>query len=68
MSVAKVIEISSGSETSFKDAIEKGIERASKTLGHVTGAWVSEEKVKVENGQIKEWRVILRVTFVLENE
>ena len=68
MSIAKVIEISCGSEKSFKDAIERGIERASKTIGHISGAWVSEEKVVVEDGEIKEWRVMLRVTFVLEND
>jgi flavin-binding protein dodecin len=68
MSIAKVIEITSGSDTSFQDAVEKGIKRASKTVGKIQGAWVSEEKVVVNDGEITEWRVTLRVTFVLEKE
>ena len=67
MSVAKVTEISCSSPISFHDAIEKGIARADKTLNHITGAWVSEEKVKVEGGKIVEWRVNLKVTFVLND-
>lgn len=68
MSIAKVIEISSSSAKSFKDAIEEGIGRAGKTVDNITGAWVSDEKVVVEDGEITEWRVTLRVTFVLEGD
>ncbi len=67
MSVAKITEISSSSPVSFHDAIEKGVARASKTLKNITGAWVNEEKVVVNDGKITEWRVALRVTFVLED-
>lgn len=65
MSIAKVTEISASSSTSFQDAIERGIARANKTLKNVTGAWINEEKVVVENGKITEWRVNMKVTFVL---
>jgi dodecin len=65
MSFAKVIEISSESPTSFEDAIEKGIERAEKTIKNVKCAWIAEQKVVVENGKIKAYRVDMRVTFVL---
>lgn len=65
MPVAKVTEISSSSEVSFQDAIELGITRASKTLENITGAWVQEEKVDVENGKITQYRVNMKVTFVL---
>ena len=68
MSIAKVIEITSSSSKSFKDAIEEGIEGASKTIDNITGAWVSEEKVLVEDGKVTSWRVTLRVTFVLEHD
>lgn len=68
MSIAKVIEITSSSSKSFKDAIEDGIERAAKTIDNITGAWVSEEKVVVKDGKVTEWRVTLRVTFVLEHD
>ena len=66
MSVARVTEISATSSKSFEDAIALGIARASKTLRNVSGAWVKEQKVLVENGQIKEYRVNMQVTFVLE--
>jgi len=67
MSVAKVTEISCSSPVSFEDAIQKGIARANKTLHGITGAWVSEEKVRVENGKVAAWRVNLKVTFVLKD-
>ena len=67
MSVAKVIEISSGSTVSFEDAVKAGIARASKTVKNVSGAWVNEQKVRCENGQVVEWRVSLKVSFVLSD-
>jgi len=65
MSVAKVTEISCSSSKSFEDAIEKGIERADKTLDKVKGAWVSM-KVEVEDGKVSAYRVNLKVTFILK--
>lgn len=67
MSVVKVTEISASSTVSFQDAIEKGIARASKTLRNISGAWVNEEKVKVEGGRVTEWRVNMKVSFELDN-
>jgi len=67
MSVAKVTEIISSSKKSFEDAVEKGIERANKTLSNVRGAWIAEQQVKVDKGKIDEYRVTLRVTFVLKD-
>lgn len=67
MSVAKVTEISSSSPESFQDAIEKGIARASKTIRNITGAWVQEEKMVVEGGRVTEWRVNMKVSFILED-
>ena len=66
MSVAKVTELSCSSPTSFEDAIQKGIERANKTLDKVKGAWVNEMKVEVEDGKVTAYRVNLKVTFVLK--
>ena len=66
MSVAKVMEITSSSKTSFADAIEQGIARASETLKNITGAWVQEEKVVVTDDRVTEWRVNMKVTFVLK--
>ena len=65
MSVARVTEIISSSKKSFDDAIERGIKRAAKTLKNVEGAWVKEQKVIVKNGKISEYRVDLKVTFIL---
>ena len=67
MAIARVTEISAGSKKSFEDAVEKGIARASKTLKNVSGAWVQEMKVEVEKGKVTEYRVNLKVTFVLED-
>ncbi|MEJ6397505.1 dodecin family protein [Yoonia sp. 208BN28-4] len=67
MSVAKVTEIISSSTKSFDDATENGIKRASKTLKGITGAWVADQKVTVDNGEISEYRVVLKVTFVLDD-
>ena len=67
MSVAKVTEISATSKKSFDDAIQKGIKRASKTLDNVTGAWVQDMKVDVENGGITRYRVNMKLTFVLKD-
>ena len=67
MAVAKVTEIMSSSSSSFEDAIAKGIARADKTLKNIRGAWIAGQKVEVEKGKIKEYRVIMRVTFVLED-
>jgi dodecin len=66
MAVAKVVELSASSPTSFEDAVKSGIEKAAETLRGIEGAWVSEEKVKVEDGKITEYRVTLRISFVLE--
>ncbi|MEM7473121.1 MAG: dodecin family protein [Pseudomonadota bacterium] len=67
MSVARVTEIISSSSKSFEDAVENGVERASKTLKNVTSAWVQDMKCTVKGGKIDEYRVILKVTFVLED-
>lgn len=66
MSVAKVVEIKSSSSKSFEKAVENGIERASKTLKDIKGAWIAEQEVCVEDGKVTEFRVLMKVTFVLD--
>ncbi|MBX3318897.1 MAG: dodecin domain-containing protein [Nitrospira sp.] len=66
MSVAKIIEISSDSPTSFEDAIVQGIAKASKTLHGIKSAWVAEQHVVVENNKVTSYRVDLKVTFVMD--
>jgi flavin-binding protein dodecin len=67
MSVAKVTEIISASSVSFEDAVKIGVKRADKTLKNVRSAWVKEQKVSVKDGKIVEYRVTLKVTFVLND-
>ena len=67
MAVAKVTEIIASSPKSFDDAVTSGIKRANKTIKNIRGAWVAQQKVKVEGGKITEYRVTLRVTFVLND-
>ena len=66
MAIVKVIEISSSSQSSFEDAIRTGIAKASETVKDITGAWVNEQKVVVEDGNVTEWRVNLKVSFVVK--
>jgi flavin-binding protein dodecin len=66
MAVARVTEIIASSKKSFDDAVEVGVTRAAKTLKNLTGAWVQDHKVVIEKGKIVEWRVGLKVTFILE--
>ncbi|HXH70332.1 MAG TPA: dodecin family protein, partial [Pyrinomonadaceae bacterium] len=68
MSVAKNIEISSTSNTSFEDAIKKGIERATQSVKNVRGAWIKEQEVKIENNSVSEYQVTMILTFVLDGE
>ncbi|MEI4263304.1 dodecin family protein [Roseovarius sp. D0-M9] len=67
MSIARVTEISATSPDSFDDATKRGIERASKTLRGMTSAWVKDQNVMIENGQITDFKVNLVVTFVLDD-
>jgi len=65
VTVARITEISSISKKSFEDAVIQGVDRANQTLKNVKGAWVKDQEVTVENGKIAGYKVILKVTFVL---
>ena len=66
MSVARITEITSSSKKGFDDAVREGISRANKTLDNIMGAWVKSQKVVCKNGKIVEYRVTMKVTFVLK--
>ena len=66
-SVARITEISAMSDKSFEDAARIGITRANKTLENVTGAWIQDQKIDVEKGKIKGFRVTMKVTFILKD-
>ena len=67
MSVAKVTEITASSKKSFEDAMQGGIKRAGKTLQNIQGAWVQEQSVVVKDDKITEYRINMKVTFVLKD-
>ena len=66
MSVAKITEISASSKKSFDDALKTGVKRANKTLKNVKSVWVKDQQADIKNGKITEYKVLLKVTFVLE--
>ena len=66
MSIARVTELSATSDTSFEDAINVAVARATKTLRNVEGAWVKDQNVMIEDGNIVGYKVNLEVTFVLD--
>ncbi len=65
-SVAKVIEIAASSDTSFEDAVSNGIEKASESIKNITSAWVQDQSVKVKDGKVTKFSVVLKVTFVVK--
>jgi flavin-binding protein dodecin len=67
MSVAKITEITSSSSKGFDDAVAKGVARADKTLNNVKSAWVKGQKVIVKDGEVSEYRVTLKVSFILKD-
>ncbi len=68
MTIAKNIEVSSTSEKSFEDAIQKGVARIAKTINNVQGAWVKEQKVGITDGKIDKYHVIMIVSFVISDD
>lgn len=68
MPIAQVLEISAMSEDSFEDAVRQGIEEAGEMFENVTGAWIKEQKVKIEDGEIVEFNVNMQITAMTEEE
>lgn len=67
MSIAKVIELSASSRTSIEDAVKTGLAKCAETVKNIQGAWVNDIKVVTnDDGSIREWRVNLRVSFVVQ--
>jgi flavin-binding protein dodecin len=67
MTVARVTEITAASDKGFEDAIKTGIGRAVKTLKNVRGAWIQDQEVVVDGDAVTEYRVHMKVTFVLDD-
>jgi flavin-binding protein dodecin len=68
MAVAKIIEIISGSKKSFDDAMKQGIERVNDSVTEVTGAWIKDQRVVVTKGSVTEYRVVMKVTFIVKDK
>jgi flavin-binding protein dodecin len=66
MSVAKTSEITASSSKSFEDAIRQGIRKMGESVDNIEGAWVKEQKVVVEDGEVAEYRVTMKVTFIVK--
>ena len=66
MSVAKHTEITASSAKSFEDAIDEGIRKVAKTVDNIEGAWVKEQKVVVKDGEVSEYRVTMKSTFIVK--
>jgi hypothetical protein len=67
MAIAKVIEVTASSTSGFEDAVRDGVNRAAKTVHNMRSAWVNEQSIVIRDDQIAEWRVNLRITFVVED-
>lgn len=65
--VARITEINATSDKSFEDALKVGIDRAARTLRHITSAWVKDQRVEVNDGKIVSYQVNMLITFVLED-
>ena len=66
MPVARVTEMSAVSDQSIEDAVNMAVKRATQTLRNVESAWVKDQNVLIENGNITGYKVNLEITFVLE--
>ena len=66
MAIAKVVEVNSSSSKSFEDAIQSGITKVTETIKNVQGAWINEQKVVINDNKITEYRVNLKISFLVE--
>ena len=66
MAVARVTEIVASSPDGFREAVEEGLARAARTLRNITGLEIIGKRVKVDRGQIVEYRVDMKIVFLLE--
>ena len=66
MAIAKVVEVNSSSQKSFEDAIQTGITKVTETVKNVQGAWINEQKVIIQDNKITEYRVNLKISFLVD--
>jgi flavin-binding protein dodecin len=66
MAIAKVIEVIASSTVGIEDAVSSGIAKAAETVTAIEGAWIKDTKVTVTDGKVREWRVVLAITFIVQ--
>jgi flavin-binding protein dodecin len=66
MTIAKIMEVTADSPEGFEDAVRRGIERATKTVSHVQSAWIKDQNIVLKDGKIDQYRVKMKLTFVLK--
>ena len=66
MAIAKVVDVNSSSQKSFEDAIQTGISKVTETVKNVQGAWINEQKVIIQDNKITEYRVNLKISFLVD--
>lgn len=66
MAIAKVIEVIASSTRGIEDAVSSGIAKAAETVTGIEGAWIKDTKVTVSDGKVREWRVVLAITFIVQ--
>ncbi|AVH15248.1 dodecin family protein [Acinetobacter indicus] len=66
MAIAKVVEVNASSNKSFEDAIQSGIAKVGETVKNLQGAWINEQKVVIKDNKITEYRVNLKISFLVE--
>ena len=66
MAIAKVVEVNSSSNKSFEDSIQTGIQKVTETIKNVQGAWINEQKVVIKENKIIEYRVNLKISFLVD--
>lgn len=63
MAILKVIEVMANSEKSWEDATKKAVSEAAKSVKHIKSAFVQSQSVVVDNGNVQEFRVNVKITF-----
>ena len=68
MSIVKVLELLAQSEESWEDATRQAVERASQTIRNIQSVWVSNFEAVVDGNQITQFRVNVKISFLLEDK
>jgi flavin-binding protein dodecin len=68
MSVVKIIELVGTSPNSWEEATKNAVDKAAETLRNISGANILRQNVVIKDGEITEYRVDLKLAFLVEEE